>query len=199
MKKILLAIASLAITVSSQAQKNSDEKVLGNNLITATPLSILDKGFGIGLSYERIIDNEQKLAFVLPVDFIFDDLVDNTWSNNQSNSLFYTYVSPGLIFYPAGLKRVNYGVGPNLVFGYGSGNEWRMNNNGIERFENFTNVRLGLMVNNYLLINMAKHISMQLNFGMGVRYINSYTYDTFNSKDPISLMGQFKLAFGYRF
>lgn len=198
MKKILIALFGFLFTL--QAFGQTEGRNYGNNLITVAPLSIIDKGLGIGFSYERMLDKEQKIAFVIPVDFVFDDLNNDNWNGDRSSNLFYTYASPGIIFYPAGLRKVNYGIGPNLMFAYGTGDEWRFNSNGWETFESYSNFRMGLMVNNYLLMNVKEKIAIQVNFGLGLRYINTYTYENnITESFPVNVMGQFKFTVGYRF
>jgi len=193
MKKMILSGLGLLLTASLFAQSKTKPSGYGNNLITFTPASIIDRGIGIGFNYEVLLDDEQKIAFVLPLDIIYAD------PNNDNEINIYSYISPGMIFYPAGMRKFNYGIGPNLVLGYGSGSEWQWQPQN-QRYVDYTNFRMGLMVNNYFLINVTRNFSMQLNAGMGLRYINSYSYNNGTSyRQGINVMGQFKFILGYRF
>lgn len=194
MKKIILSSLGLLLGASLFAQsKAAPQSRYGNNLFTFSPVSIIDRGVGVGFSYERLLDDEQKVAFVLPLDIIFAD------PGEMDQIDVYSYISPGMIFYPAGMRKFNYGIGPNVVLAAGSGNTWRWQGQG-QRNIDYTNFRMGLMINNYLLVNVTNHFSLQLNAGMGIRYINNYSYsDGTSHKDGISIMGQFKFNFAYRF
>lgn len=186
----------LLLSASLMAQaptKPSNQSRYGNNLFTFSPVSIIDRGVGIGFSYERMLDDEQKIAFVVPLDIIFAD------PNEVDQIDVYTYVSPGMIFYPAGMRKFNYGIGPNVVLAAGSGSIWQWQGGG-QRNVDYTNFRMGLMINNYFLVNVTSHFSMQLNAGMGIRYVNTYSYsDNTSFKEGIGVMGQFKFNFAYRF
>jgi hypothetical protein len=208
MKKTIFTIFTCFLALGAMAQSkatSSSTNLLGNNLLSFSPVSVLDRGVGIGFSYERMLDKEQKIAFVLPVDLIFLDPNSYNYNSNESGKLFYTYVSPGIIFYPAGLRKVNYGVGPNLVVGYGNSEEWvysTVHNSDV--LNEYSNFRMGVMINQYMLMNITKNISMQINLGLGLRYINNYTYSSTNNLSNtnhpgMDIMGQFKLTFGYRF
>lgn len=204
MKKAILTLLTLAVTFVSFAKENNNNNnksvSYGSNLLSFAPISVIDRGMGIGLTYERMLDQEQKVSFVLPLDLVF---VDPNISSDDSK-VFYTYLSPGVIFYPAGLRKINYGIGTNLMLGYGSGSEWVFDNQwNNQMLTEFTNFRMGMMVNNYLLMNIKHNLSLSLNFGMGLRYINSYNYTVQgfgnNNSNVVDVIGQFKFQFGYRF
>lgn len=210
MKKTIFTFFTSLLASGAMAQGNATSPsttLFENNLFTFSPVSVLDRGVGIGFSYERMLDNEKKIAFVLPLDFIFLDPNSYNYNTNENGKLFYTYVSPGIIFYPAGLRKVNYGVGPNVVLGYGSSEEWQYSTvHNSDVLQEYTNFRMGIMINQYLLMNITKNISMQMNLGLGLRYINNYNYTSTtnisnqNYNNPgMDIMGQFKLSFGYRF
>jgi hypothetical protein len=197
MKKAIIGSLVMLLSLVAMGQSKKDAPPFGVNLISVTPVSILDRGIGLGLHYERLLDDEQKIAFVLPVDIVFEDMSS---SFDVGKSLFYTYLSPGFIFYPVGLKNINYGIGPNILMALGTGSRWVSNTWGTQQSLDYTNFRMGVMINNYIIANIKHNFSLSINAGMGLRYINNYTYsNNSKEKDGISVMGQFKLAFGYRF
>lgn len=205
MKKILLFTAlAFGTTLTSQAQSKTEASTsnyYGSNILRVSPLNVYDAGIGVGLSYERLLDREQKVGLILPIDFIFNP---NNNSNMNSNSNTYVYFSPGLKFYPAGQKRVTYALGANLLLGMGTRTESiaQVSQNGSIFYitQESKNTRLGVVVNNYLNFNVGKNFVIGLNAGLGVLYLNKYENNINNNyNEGMQPTGQFAFTFGFRF
>lgn len=189
---------------SDRERVNTSSKKYGNNIIAASPMQIMDKGIGFGLSYERVLDKKRNmLSFYMPVAVGFNPDNDNYYYGSGRTTSEAYYIMPGLKFYPTGGKgTVRYSVGPNLAF-ISSKEEFSNplydtwgNVVGTQRFvdDQFT---FGLTITNSLNINPTPHLHMGLELGLGFAYYNS-NYGWFGSMDPIGI-AQFGFKIGYRF
>lgn len=184
------------------------EKVkYGKNILAIAPVQITD-GFGVGLSYERVLDKKGIISFYLPAAVSFNtDGMDNGPFGNSSpyygsyyggdyNSY---YLMPGVKIYPTGSKgKVKYSVGPSIaaVFTkaymnayYGPGPTYAPYYEMQDRFI------LGVMVNNTLNIQPTPHLYMGIELGLGISYLNTVN----NVSVGETTIGQFAFKMGYRF
>lgn len=183
----------------------------GTNIVRISPITAMDIGVGFGLSYEKIFGREQMVGLVLPAYLMIGadngggDPIFNPgmYSSNNNNNLYF-YFNPGLKIYPFGQRRVNYAVGPSLMFGYGGGTEWRYDGTyNYQEQVDVTKLRLGMLVNNYINFQLTRGFNLGVELGIGVRYIDRETEDrgyyrqTYNN--GINVTGQFSLTLGYRF
>lgn len=179
----------------------------GSNILRIYPITAMDVGVGFGLSYERIFGAEKMVGLVLPVHLMLEDegSFDPFFSGGNGDRYnTYVYFTPGLKIYPFGQRKVTYAVGPNLLLGYGGGEQWRYNYNGVSEWTNVSKLRIGLMVNNYVNFQIARSFNLGLEAGLGVRYIDRETYDSPSTgrnsySNGINVTGQFSLTLGYRF
>ncbi|MFT4061259.1 MAG: hypothetical protein QM642_02765 [Edaphocola sp.] len=195
-----------------QARTEREQKFnsMGNNMLRLTAFTAMDIGIGMGASYERIIDQRGTVGLVLPVYLLWEEK-DNAYDPITGNIQYgtgsaYFYASPGIKVYPFGQRRVTYAVGPSLMVGAGSNNEWRYNQStGVEENMNVSKFRFGLIVNNYVNFQITQGFNLGLELGLGARYIDrekikpansSYT-QTYNN--GMNVTGQFSLTLGYRF
>lgn len=187
-----------------RAARLEESKNYGDRIFRFFPLRIADfEGVGLGVDFEHIISKDRKVSVVLPLTyFIGTDFIDLSNRENKRNMVLF---SPGIKFYPFGQTKVNYAIGPNLLIGYGSGSQgetiWDpVTGQGFTRYENYTNFRMGILLNNYLNIQFSDQFNFGVEVGLGVRYFDRWNYDTrgdFN--DGVSATGNFALSFGYRF
>jgi hypothetical protein len=171
----------------------------GNNILALAPVQITERGIGVSLSYERVLDPGSIVSFYMPVVFTFND--DEYHFQGDRYSI---QVMPGLKIYPTGSKGiVRYSIGPSLYAAYGE-----------KMFEPFyygpyyspyygsypgrrlgDHFSMGMLVNNTLNINPTPHLYLGLELGLGVSYINRL--------DGINLgtegLAQFGFKVGYRF
>lgn len=180
MKKVFTIIALFFAAFQLQAQTQQSITKYNNNIIRFAPLKVYDMGVGLGLSYERHLDPEQKISFILPIDVSFI----NTYYSNANNPYFhnkvnsYVYFSPGIKFYPSAQRKVNYAIGANLIIGSGKGlyhsgyyDEFQ---NWIYKEQELKHYRMGMMVNNYLNFNITNKFNIGIELGLGAIYINQY-------------------------
>lgn len=178
-------------------------EVYGRNFIRFTPIKFLDlNAAGFGLEYEHLLGKSKRFGINIPVTLMF--------KQNRVPGLFgvdeelhyspYFYINPGLKIYPSGQKKVTFATGPSLMVGYGADKQWITVNTPTSSYTQYTereNVRLGLIIMNYLNFQFTPEFSMSIDAGIGIRYINHYTNpDHF---DDINPTGQFSLGFSYRF
>lgn len=169
----------------------------GNNIISVMPMQIMTYDVGVGIAYERVLDNAGILSFYLPVMVEFDGTNNNSFINPNGKSYPAYYVMPGLKLYPTGSRGVvRYAVGPNLA--YRTGKEYILN------YDNFGNIvgeteetstALGIMVTNSLNINPTKNIHMGLELGLGFTYFNKLGGVEMGTE----ALAQFGFKIGYRF
>jgi len=201
-----LLLLSLTLVVNSSKgyatdTEKSTSNAFRNNILRFTPFTVFDIGVGVGISYERILDDQGKVSFILPLEYYFSTF--NFWGN-YSEVNDYVYASPGLKFYPTKKGRlVSYAVGPNLYFGYGTVEDWLYNDNtGIYRSSTLDNLRIGLQISNYLDFNLTPNFNLGFSLALGIRYSSKYTYQNGERpsyNDGVMPSSQFKFTLGYRF
>lgn len=180
MKKIFTILTVIITSWQLQAQAQKASVTYGNNTIRFAPLKVYDMGVGLGFSYERHLDPEQKISLTLPIDISFINTyysnMNNPYRHNKVNS--YVYFSPGIKFYPSGQRKVNYAIGANLIIGSGTGlynsGHFDQFQNWIYKEEELKHFRMGMMVNNYLNFNITNKFNIGIELGLGAIYINQY-------------------------
>jgi hypothetical protein len=204
-KKILVALLGIALSTQAIAQEQVVKRpsITGKNVLALSPLQLTERGVGIGLSYERMIDKDGMISIYLPFVYTFNDERDY---NGFPTDKYSVQFLPGIKIYPTGYKGiVRYSVGPSLYFAYGE-----------ESYTNFPNsyyyypqtsqfpapyrvredqVTIGMLVNNTLNINPTPHLALGLELGLGVSYLNRRD----GRSDGTIPLAQFGFKVGYRF
>lgn len=197
MKKIILGLSILSMAYSAGAQQRNFPK----NNIKFYPLSAFAYGgVGLGVGYERLLDNDGKLGLNLPVYMGLTNAEDNGVGNIATNTTF--MFNPGIKFYPGGQRRVTYGIGASLFGSYGNRNGYEYDfNTGTRRFMNRNEVRAGMLVNNSVQFNIGQKFNLGLDLGLGPSYLNQYNNRTtgFSNSDGIDFMAAFGFHLGFRF
>jgi len=193
-----------AINRKKEPSKHSSDLDYGRNIISVSPFKALDSGAGLGLSYERLIGENQYVGLVLPVTFIFRE--DYRYNGSGSSSDYFTnvYVSPGLKIYPFGQRKVTYAVGPNVMLGFLKKNDSQYvpspNGGGYYYNAKVNNFRLGLLINNYLNFQITSRINLGLNGGLGMRYLDRTRTSSIGIYgNGLDVTGEFAFNFGFRF
>ena len=175
--------------------------------IAIAPFQFSENGVGVGLSYERALDPDGIVSVYLPViatwslnrrDNYYGSYNPN-YNNNQSNSMY--YFMPGIKFYPTGMGRVRYAVGPSAVLGVGQkvtdGTTYDpyygypVNTYGT--LEN--RLLFGMMINNSLNIHATAHLYIGAELGLGFTYFDRV--NNYNEGVKPLVQGSFKI--GYTF
>lgn len=181
----------------------------GRNIIAIAGLQMsMESIAGLGIHYERIMDNSGSISLYLPVAFAFYQDEAYSYPSTQfpgnrvvANRVF-TSVYPGIKFYPGGSgRRVSYSVGPS--FGLGFGTIFRENRTFdpvrgtyAQRVSEESAFRAGFMVNNGINIQPTPHLYVGTEFGIGINYYDNTADDYIVGEDPIL---QFNFKIGYRF
>jgi hypothetical protein len=205
-KNLLLTALSLSLCGAVQAQRGE----YGKNILSASPMSVTDRGVGFGLGYERSLDNKGIFSLNLPVIYAFnvdDDQYYNYTPGVYDRVEYMLYAYPGVKIYPTGaFGKVRYGVGPSLVIAAGQ----QYDDRGYYNYPNpydpndpwqtwgpryGSRFMLGTMINNSLNINPTSHLYLGLELGLGVTYLNTFEGRNFGT-DPLV---QLSFRIGYRF
>ena len=183
----------------SDENKPARKKVsYGNNIISVMPMQILTNNVGVGMAYERVLDQAGILSFYLPVAIEFGRNNSQFGPAPINGKTYPTYyIMPGLKLYHTGGKGVvRYAVGPNIA--YLSGKEFNF------IYDNMGNIigqgeqsrtALGIMVTNSLNINPTKNLHLGLELGLGFTYFNKLG----NVEMGTDALAQFGFKIGYRF
>lgn len=162
----------------------------------------LDAGMGLGASYEETIGREGSYGLIFPVHFVKSRMQRTHPSSERSAS--YVYFTPGIKAYPFGRGKVHYALGGNLLLGYGEEHVrdydyiyYAFNESQVKR------VRIGMLWNNYLSIDLSRYWTVGLEAGLGTYYWDhGYTKASSLSSgyaNPMSLVGQVAVTLGFRF
>jgi len=187
--------------------KTAKNSKYGKNILAFAPMQMTDQSVaGVGVHYERFLDDKGVFSFYLPIAVsFFDDNVNSYVSGvsiTKNASRIFTYAYPGVKIYPAGShRRVTYSIGPSLGFGFGTlykpSNSYDTSS-GITTttYKEGSVFKMGFMLNNGLNIQATPKFYLGLEFGMGIFY-----YDNADPNYTIgnSPMVQFNFKMGYRF
>lgn len=208
-KAILVALLGTAMSATAMAQEEMvkpSSAITGKNVLAIAPLQITERGIGVGLSYERVLDNNGMVSLYIPAVYTFSNENNYDGSNNNDYSV---QVMPGIKIYPTGYNGViRYSVGPSIYFAYGEENytnyayspyyysNGQYYTTAPQYYEtNNEHVTLGMLVNNTLNINPTPHLFMALELGLGVSYLNRIN----GIGDGTQALVQFGFKLGYRF
>lgn len=209
---IFSATSSYATGGDGAAETFSGSSSYGSNILRVAPITAMDVGVGFGISYERIFGDAQMIGLVLPVTMLLENKNNGSDINSYNEARYNTYVyfTPGIKIYPFGQRKVNYAIGPNLLLGYGGGNEWQYRNDiygGIYLDDvKTTKLRLGFLINNYVNFQVSKAFNLGLEGGLGMRYFDRVSYSgskyypgNGDFSNGFDITGQFSLTLGFRF
>jgi hypothetical protein len=222
-KVVLAALLTLFGSSSSIAREpgvstRPPDPVYGNKIIRIAPLSVMDIGVGVGVSYEHLFGSEQSIGLIIPVSLMLQNKAGYDYANSantgaHSNTARYNsfvYFTPGIKIYPFGQRKVTYAVGPNLMLAYGGGKDWHpvIDDYGNTNYGEITVTRLraGVLVNNYVNFQISNLLNVGMEGGLGMRYLDRESYTNSTLRAPNSTIangfdvtGQFSMTLGLRF
>ena len=176
------------------------------NTIRVYPLTNFDHYIGGGISYERLLDQEGRIGFILPISFGVGTstspfVAQPYFLNGEPNEASALFINPGLKFYPKGQKRVSYALGVSLFALSGSTYASARTNPPSSFYEKTALLKTGLLVNNYLQFNISNHVNCGMEIGLGPSYLNRITYDnpSLTIDQGIKFFGQAAFHIGYKF
>ncbi|MBS1630273.1 MAG: hypothetical protein JST27_09465 [Bacteroidetes bacterium] len=190
---------------SSKTSGQNNQEDYGKNLICFSPLQMTNESAaGIGLQYERVLDKNGHISFSLPFALSFRQQEEyNPNGNYEQHSTLFSYIYPGLKFYPASYNhRVTYSIGPSFGFGYGKipvlVQIWDPNGGYYRNsWEDKTVTKGGFMITNGLNIQITRAFYLGIEAGLGIFYFNDgVDHFSFGDDDP---MAQLSFRMGYRF
>ena len=226
MKKLLITALSIMLLSNVNAQENSDDegpmnerisldgspmprnKMFNNTrwnsltTIALSPFQYSENGVGVGLSYERALDVDGYISAYVPfiATFNMEDNNDRYYYNNQNRNNIMFYAMPGIKFYPTGMGRVKYAVGPSAVIGVGQKTMddyyydpyygYGTSNNGT-----YDRVLFGMMINNSLNIYATKRVYVGAEMGFGFTYMD--IINNVNRGVTFLTQGSFKIGYSF--
>lgn len=173
--------------------------------IALSPFQYTENGVGVGLSYERALDRDGYISAYVPfiATFNMQENSDrmyyyNNQRENRNNIMF--YAMPGIKFYPTGMGKVKYAVGPSAVIGVG---QKTMDDYyydpyfgyGQSRYGTYDRVLFGMMINNSLNIYATKHVYIGAEMGFGFTYMDIIN----NVNRGVTFLTQGSFKIGYTF
>ncbi len=199
MKKNLIVILSLMLLTMNAFSQNDQKNT--SNILRFAPITAMDVGVGLGLSYERLLGDDQMVGIIIPFSLI---LQNKYWDNRASSANYnsYFYFTPGIKIYPFGQRRVTYAVGPSMLVAFGGGKE-ELYGNGTALYDKKV-FRLGVLINNYVNFQITKSFNLGMEAGLGIRYIDKETFSpAYNNNyvynNGFDITGQFSMTLGYKF
>lgn len=201
----LCTFAQVRETRESKPQlKNTGAAEYGSNIISLSPVTLMDYRLGVGLSYEKIFGPEKKLGLVLPLYLMTGGQEEpgNRYFPGRKTATSF-YVAPGFKFYPMGQRKLTFAVGPSLMMSYGreqQNNYYFYPGSGARA----TWLRVGVMLNCYINYQVTPRFNIGMEAGVGMRFINRETFSAPGMPDAkfnygLKPTGRFALSMGYRF
>lgn len=175
-------------------------EALGKNIISLMPMQMMvmdleDDGpdFTVGLSYERIFNNE-LISFRLP------------FSVSLFKPNFY-YLMPTLKIYPKKQGIVKFALGPQFLFAYGKDEYSRyLNSPSGGYWETVEEVRkqFGFLINNNVNFTFSRNVYLALDYSLGIKYYDNFpneynSFFPFGGESNITPVFQLNFNMGVRF
>lgn len=201
-------------------------KIYGDNIISIIPAAYtasLDgtiNDAGLGINYERQLDERGHISFNLPVMLGFTSPKDFTngfynyynYNGNPGITSYGNYYSlclmPGIKFYPAtSREKVRYSLGASAfaMFGkepyavYDNDNKY-YNQTGTYPTGDWRYTMYGFMLSNSVNIMASKHLMLAVDLNFGIPVSDNRREDTDGGLNVVlGPMLQFALKVGYRF
>ena len=189
------------------------KKRFGDNILTFIPasylVSIIDetiKDPGIGFCYERLLDENGHISFVLPVSINFSqtsDFNNNYYGyNNYTTDKSYNswMLMPGVKFYPAkATQKVRYAFGVSLFTLLGAEPYWAYDNSASNTSGDWHYTMYGIMISNSINVSITNHFYMEMDFNGGFPFSDNRYKDRSSLESLVSPLMQFALKAGCRF
>ena len=182
------------IGVTSSNINNRTKTAINNNIVSFAPIEFSDNGYGVGLSFERLLDKTGWVSLFVPAYLTFSSRSIKNFNTGQydihHSPMF--YLAPGIKIYTNlnSTRKAKYSICPSLVFATGSGYN---SENGDVAEQSRT--QMGAMVSfgwNYFPSN---HLYMGFDLGLGATYTNSYGGQTAGTTG----LSHASLRVGYRY
>lgn len=190
---LLISFAVIAKNKDNESSRNtSSAKHYGKNILSFNPLhAIADNHVGVGVSYERIVN--QYVGIKIPV-----------MKSINSN---YTNVSVEAKLYPARNNRaVTYAIAPSLMFGTGD-QVWHFNqyypssSYYTDSLIKSPRTHFGFLLNQTLNVTIMKQLFIGMDGGIGINYIDDKVdrWNQVRNTNGVTVAAQFHMSLGFRF
>lgn len=182
-------ILSLYCANAKAQEKNTQPNKYGKDVISAAGLAN-NTGFGLGIHYERFLDEESKFSVILP-GALFFTFVQSTFTGNDPHPLMFFFY-PGFRYYPSSANgAVRYSLGVNGIVGAGQGQKGYSGSSTSLKSRSIVGVTFG----NAIHFQFTKHIRSSLELDLGIGTDNGERSANGRGITPI---GQFSFSLGYR-
>ena len=173
--------------------------------IAIAPFQFSENGVGVGLSWEKALDPDGIVSVYVPLIATWNlnmnrnDNYYGYYNNNQNKTNSMYYIMPGIKFYPTGMGRVKYAIGPSAVVGVGQKMVGYNNYDPYYSYNNYGTMEsrflFGMMLNNSLNVNATPHLYIGAELGLGFSYFDRV--NNINNGMAFLTQGSFKI--GYTF
>lgn len=165
----------------------------GNNILCFAPALINNTGPGIGLSYERLLDEQGRISCYFP---FYYTRRNSGWAYNEHYKTDCLGGMAGIKLYPGSSRgAVRYAFGFGFPFDALSRKTDKIDSHAgiyeVNRTDHF--VRSGILFLNSLTITLARKIVMGLDLNIGFSFSDEKDYD---NSVPFALLS---FRAGYRF
>ncbi len=198
---LLISLLHLQGNAQSSQKKEKAAKGYGKNIVAFSPVQLMVNDFNsdadatIGLSYERILDNEM-ISFKLPVHV------------SLQKSAF--YILPTIKLYPKKQGPVKYALGPQFLIAIGDDSYSTYvqtgSGGGYTVTKEYTRKQFGFLLNHSANFTIARSFYAAIDGGIGIIYAdnkpedyNYYGLSPFGNSSAIQPAFQFNFNMGYRF
>jgi len=197
MKKITLVAILVFSIFNSYSQENKTTHYYKNNL-TLKPFNINSIGVGVGLQYERYLDNTNNFSFVIPFDYSFEVSNANNYGLNNSDN-YGINTNPGLRFYFVEPRKFNWYLGCSFLLGYENAAYTYYDINGNQINTRATRKSFGSMINAGFKGTIKDRFTYNLEVGNGIKFIDKYDQNTYALYNSSRYLGSILVGFGYNF
>jgi hypothetical protein len=184
----------------------------GRNIISLAPIVVNSSESwslppnGLGMHYERFLDEKRSISFTLPlsVSFFMMDYMHGVegYAPEKIKEALFTQLNPGVKYYPFGSNhRATYSFGPALGIGWGNRFNYLRDAQGkhIDTLLNEKYSNLAFLINNALYVWPHRSFFFGVELNVGISFEKAAIelgFEQFTYKEPFA---QFLFEFGFRF
>lgn len=171
-----LALSVSAISYSQQAPLKEPHEQTYNYVLSFAPVEITENGFGLAVAYEKFLDKSGLLSVNIPAILTFNPSTDNINNNPRMDPM--VYLQPGIKIYTnmSSHDRGKLSLGPNLVFGMGTGRTTHIfPGTAISQpYQKRQRLMMGAMGTIGGNLFIAQYLYVGFDFSLGCAYVNIY-------------------------
>lgn len=190
-----IAVFTICLACAAAIAQDSSTKVYYKNSLMFKPFNISSLGLGMGIMFERYLDNTNNFSITIPVNYVL--------GVNNNNQYYYGYVveqgfeaNPGFRFYFVEPRKFNWYIGTSVMYGITQGYSYDVN---LGKYS-LNHSIFGSIINVGFKGTIKERFTYNVDMGNGIRLLDKYSDPNYNyGNNKERYLGSFHVGFGYNF